>query len=225
MDVALVVIVVLAVVAVTVLRFQAAKKRREAFAVWAAKRGWIYSESDDSYADRFDGTPFGTGNRRRAQNVVVGQLSGRQVVAFDYLYETDAADSKGRRTTKHRYGIVAIALPALVPTLQVSQEGIAGTVVRAVGVKDIELENEDFNREFKVKGDDRKFASDVLHPQMMAFLMQSKGPAWRMSGGDLVSWSKGRLDRRRIDRDLAFLSGVIDQVPGFGWTDRGAASA
>lgn len=201
-------------------RYYAAKKRREAFQAWARSRGWTYSERDDSFAERFDGTPFGQGDSREARNVVQGKHEGRPVIAFDYSYQTHSTDSKGNRTTTtHRFNVVAVGLPAALPTLQVASEGLFGSIGRALGFHDIELENEQFNKRFKVTSGDRKFAYDVLNPRTMELLMAETGPAWRIERGDLLGWERGRLEPALIERQLSFLCRLADGIPRFVWEE------
>lgn len=216
---AVVVIIVVIVLASIVLSYRAKKKRREALAAWSRQRGWQLTESDDSYTKRFEGTPFGTGDNRQARNIMTGRAGDRSCVVFDYRYDTHSTDSKGNRTTStHWFEIVAVSLPRTVPSLEVGREGVFGTMARAVGIKDIELENEDFNRQFKVKSPDAKFAYDVLHPRMMQWLMESGfDRPWRIDGGEIMSWRNGRTKLERVDGSLTFLGAVIDRVPGFAW--------
>ena len=54
-----------------------------------------------------------------------------------------------------------------------------GRLIGRLTNRDIELESEDFNRAFTVSCPDRKFASDVLHPRMMEFLLQHRALAFR----------------------------------------------
>ncbi|MEZ5191462.1 MAG: DUF3137 domain-containing protein [Nocardioides sp.] len=57
---------------------------------------------------------------------------------------------------------------------------------------DIELESEDFNRAFTVTCSDRKFASDVLHPRMMEFLLAHTEASFRSDRRYVLTVSAGR---------------------------------
>ena len=54
------------------LGWKAAKERRAAFAALAAQRGWVWTERDDSWTERFGGDPFGIGADHKARNVLTG---------------------------------------------------------------------------------------------------------------------------------------------------------
>ena len=66
-----------------------------------------------------------------------------------------------------------------LPPLSVDPENFLDRFVGRLTDNDIDLESEDFNRAFTVSCPDRKFASDVLHPQMMEFLLEHRQVGWR----------------------------------------------
>jgi hypothetical protein len=218
----------LAVVAVLVGGFVLERKRRERLMLFALKRGWQYVGEDPGLTDRFAGTPFGRGDRRRARNVLTGEESGRPFTAFDYSYETHSTDSKGNRTTTtHRFGVCVVPLPGPLGVVEVTPEGMFSRAAGAVGLtSDIDLESEDFNRMFRVRADDRKLASDVLTPRLMHFLVSVRPAAWRLQGRHILSWHTGRLDPAEVVRTCAVLCRVVEGIPSFVWKDAdpGAAS-
>lgn len=98
---------VIVVVGVVIGGWTRERKRREALFAWCAQHGWTYAGVDESLTGRWTGTPFGTGERRRAENVMHGMLGSRRALAFDYSYQTSTTDSKGNRsTTTHRFAVV-----------------------------------------------------------------------------------------------------------------------
>jgi hypothetical protein len=211
----------LGVVAVLVGGYLLDRKRRDRILAFCLARGWKYVDEDPSVADRWTGEPFGHGDRRRARNVIRGQGSGRDFVAFDYSYETHSNDSQGRRkTTTHHFAVCAVAIPAYLPTLQVCPAGVFGKLADAVGLtSDIDLESEDFNRAFTVRADDRKFATDVLSPRTMQYLLTAPAQAWRIQGNSVLRWKSGRLDPADIVIATSVLDRVADGIPDFVWKD------
>ena len=151
------------------LGYLAEKKRREMLQGVAAARGWTYVQRDDTWADRFDGSPFGLGHNRQAHNILSGQHDGRPFVGFDYVYYTTetSTDSQGRTTRRevsHWYSVLALRTVDGLPRLEVSPEGFFSRAIGKLTNSDIELESEDFNRAFTVECEDRRFAYDILHP-------------------------------------------------------------
>ena len=212
------------VVLIGVLSLLAAKKRREGFAALAAAHGWTYTERDDRWCDTFDGSPFGLGHNRKATNVLTGQYDGRGFVAFDYVYYTTetSTDSDGHshsREVSHRFGVVALDVGVHFPPLQVTPEGMFGRMIGRITGRDIELESEDFNRAFTVKCPDRKFASDLLHPRMMEYLLQHPDSSFRFDGSWTLSVENGQARIEEVEPRLAVIDGVLDKVPEFVWRE------
>jgi hypothetical protein len=201
--------------------WQQEQKRRELLLTWATNSGFTYVVEDDGWCERWQGSPFGEGDHRKAANVVTGTVADRPFVAFDYSYQTHSSDGKGgRSTTTHRYVVASVQLPAYLPQLQVTPENVLTRLGNAFGLDDIELESEDFNRRFRVQAGDRKFACDVLTPRTMQLLMSRPALSWRIDGTDIVAWQDGRLSPGVALRTTSQLRDVIDGIPSFVWHDR-----
>lgn len=214
------------VVLVAVLGHLAAKKRREEFAAFAASKGWTYVQRDDRWCNRFDGHPFGTGEDRTAQNIVTGRYDDRAFEAFDYSYVTTSTstDANGNTTTDrttHSFSVVAIETGVELPRLEVAPEHWFGRMVGRLTNRDIELESEDFNRAFTVTCPDRKFASDVLHPQMMEFLLGHRDLGWRFQDRALLAVHSGDHSLVELEARLGIIDGILDRVPEFVWREVG----
>ena len=125
--------------------------------------------------------------------MLTGPFQGRQIVAFDYSYQTHSTDSKGQRTTQtHKFGVVVMQLPGPLPHLQVTHEGIfGGAVANALGFRDLQFESDQFNRAFRVKADDERFGHAVVHPRMMELLLARGEIGWRIEGNSLIGWDSG----------------------------------
>jgi hypothetical protein len=198
------------------------RKRQARLREFCLSQGWSYTESDQSLVGRWRGTPFETGDNRKARNAIGGSHGPYAMTAFDYSYETHSTDSKGNRTTTtHHFGIVSLELPAYLPTLSVTPENVLTRLGGAVGLGDIQLESEDFNRKFRVKCKDPKFASDVLHPRTMERLLAQQASNWRICGTDIICWETGRLSPEVILARASLLALVVDGVPSFVWRDHG----
>lgn len=197
------------------------RKRRQRIMQYAVARGWTYVDEDPSLADRWQSEPFGRGDTRRARNVIRGHEHGRPFVAFDYSYETHSTDSQGRRTaTTHRFAVCVVTIPAYLPSLEVAPEGLFRKMATAVGLTtDIDLESEDFNRAFCVRAADRKFATDVLSPRTMEFLLTAPSAAWRVEGTEMFRWQTGRLDPADVVVSTSVLDRLADGIPSFVWKD------
>jgi len=97
-------LVVVVVVGVVAFQHWREKKRREAFQQLAASLGLRYTVRDEAMGQHFSYLdPLDRGYNRYAFNILHGEYQGHPVQAFDYHYETESTDSKGRRTTHHHY--------------------------------------------------------------------------------------------------------------------------
>lgn len=220
------VLVVAAGIGFVVLGYLAAKRRHEEMASIARQRGWSYAPRDDRWTETWQGSPFGTGHDRRADNVLQGAYDGRRFVAFDYRYSTTetSTDAQGHRQSRevhHPFSVVALDLGYGFPELSVTPEGFFGRAWGRLTNSDIELESEDFNRMFTVTCPDRKFASDVLHPQMMEYVMTAPDLGWRFASGWLLATTEGQHAIADVDAKLTRIDGIGDRIPEFVWRAAG----
>ena len=215
--VVIVVVFVFLVIGIAIIGYLQAKKRREELAAYAVSRGWRFESVQPLLVDRFQGPPFGMGHSRQAENAVYGKHDGRDFVSFDYEYKTTSGSGKNRRTTTHRFSVLAMSLGVAMPSLSVDPENFLERFVGRLTNSDIDLELEDFNRAFTVTSPDRKFASDVLHPQMMEFLLQRRDVGWRFERDSMLMVSSGQRSIEQIDATLALMDQITDLIPEFVW--------
>lgn len=202
--------------------WQQEQKRHELLMMWATNSGYSYVREDDGWCARWTRAPFGEGDQRRAENVVTGADRDRTFACLDYSYQTHTSDGRGgTTTTTHRYVVSSIQLATYLPALQVTPENMLTRLGNALGLDDIELESEDFNRRFRVSCHDPKFASDVLSPRTMQALLARPDLSWRFDGQDAVAWRDGKLAPAAAMADLAVLRAVLDGIPSFVWHDLG----
>ncbi len=204
-------------VVVVVFSYLAAKKRREAMATYAAARGWRFEAEQPLLVDRFTGPPFGLGFGRRAYNVLYGSHDGRDLVSFDYEYKTQTSNGKQTTTQVHRFSVLGLSMGVHLPPLSVDPENVLERFVGRLTGNDIDLESEEFNRSFTVACPDRKFASDVLHPQMMEFLLAHRQVGWRFEQDSMLMIAQGRRTPAQIEATIEVMDGITDRVPEFVW--------
>ncbi len=205
---------------VAYLAWKAEQKRIAELQAYAASRGWAYTPRDDTWHERFNGSPFHSGHGRRSTKILTGPHDGRQASVFDFVYHTTetSTDAQGHTRTRevsHRFNVVALALGAMTPGLAVSPEGVFGRLIGRMFNNDIELESEEFNRAFTVNSEDRKFAFDVLHPRMMELLLQHRDTAWRIDQGWLLTVENGSYEIPDVERRLDFADRLLDSMPDF----------
>ncbi|MBV9096974.1 MAG: hypothetical protein JO079_02850 [Frankiaceae bacterium] len=196
--------------------------RRNALFQWATANKWQFAVTDNAWAMRWNGSPFGEGDTRRARNVIRGTWKSSPFVSFDYSYETHTSDGRGGSSTQvHRYTVASLALPADLPRLQVTPESVFSRLGHALGMADIDLASEDFNRAFRVNCPDPKFASDALPPRTMELLLSRTHFCWRIEVTDLICWWSGEQTAVAVTEALSTMSDVVAGIPSFVWHDHG----
>jgi len=153
--------------------------------------------------------------RGRPGEMFAGDYRGRGMCALDYTYTT----SNGKTTQTHHVHLVALNLPAALPPLTVSRDS---ALRRAFG-NDIELESKLFNDTFRIDCADQRYASAVLHPQLMEWMLANPGLEWQFAGNALVSWGTGQFTAPDVLARLHAMVGVIDRIPPFVLRDYGVA--
>jgi len=197
------------------------RKRQERLTAWAHAVGWTYSPRDPGrgLATLQTGRPFGQGHSRRVTEVLTGTYEGHPAVSFTYGWATGSGDEK-RRYEAH---VVGIALPAYLPTLELTPEGLGARLAKALGARDLQLESAAFNAAYRVDAPDARTAHAILHPRTLERLLRpdAVGMSWRIEGTWLLSWETGSTDTERIAPRLGVLAAVVRGVPRHVWQDHG----
>jgi hypothetical protein len=216
----LVAIVIILIVGFGVVRWQLHKRKIATFRAFAAQRGWIYAERDPSLTERFLGTPFGQGHGKRAEHVLAGQHRGRPLVAFEYTYKEWRGNRDKRRTVTYTHTVVALGTPAARPTLELGRAGLGRKLLGLVGIRDLQLESDEFNKTFQIRTEDDRFAYAVLHPRTMEWMLadqRCRELPFRFERSDLVTWRQRSIDLEAVVGMLDYLCDVLDRVPTFVW--------
>lgn len=175
---------------------------------------WVLVGRDDSLIDRYGLTT--TGFEHTTEKVVRGSNDGLPVEGFVHRWKTQrtetTTDSEGRTQTRtvtenHDEVVAAVTLPFPFPLLSVDG-GWGGRRVR--------FESEEFNDRFKVRCDDARFASDVMHPRTMEFLLAAQPPGFRIESG-LVRFQVGAHDSETLGFCADFAHEFFSRVPSFVW--------
>jgi hypothetical protein len=190
----------------------AARRRRDflrARAQAAYQLGW-FPAPPNLWLAEIAGTVF---QRGRPDEMVTGDFRGRGMCAFDYTYTTTT--SNGQTTTTCH--VVALNLPVALPPLMLTKDS---KLARRLG-RDLELESKAFNDAFRIGCADNRYASAVLHPRMMEWMLHNPGLEWQFAGNALVSWGTGYWTVPDVLARLEAMNGVIELVPSFVLRDYG----
>ena len=170
---------------------QIRKKRARAVAALAQRIGFSFTAEDyDECVVHMPFALFSKGERRRVELMVSGTHESLPLQMFDYWYY----EQSGRSGTYHRFTCALLTIPAACPELQVSHEDFVTRLGEHLGLHDVTLEYDDFNKRFRVKCNDQKFAFALLDGEMMQWLLGADGFATFEVIGPWVLLACAKLD-------------------------------
>jgi hypothetical protein len=157
--------------------------------------GFAFSAKD---ADRIVSMPFALfskGDGRAVECILSGTHDGLPMRLFDYWYYDETSDGRGNRSRQyHRFTCALVTIPAACPRFQLGYENFLTRIGDHLGLNDVELEYDDFNRRFRVKCADQKFAFSLLDGRMMEWLLGSASFAALEIDGPWVLVAAEKLD-------------------------------
>lgn len=171
--------------------YYAAKKRREEMAKVAKQLSLNYQADDDLEREKVysDISLFNIGHSREALNVIGGNKDNYYVDIFDYKYVTGA----GKNSQLHSNSVCVLTIPQSFRFLSIRPENFLDKIVAAIGFDDIDFESKEFSSRYCVKSNDKKFAYDIIHPQMMGFLLSTETPFIEINGSHMVFYIEKRI--------------------------------
>ena len=185
------------------------QKRRREVAQAAAALGLEYSADDPYGLLELPFTLLSEGDGRGCNNVIAGTYEEMPVKEFDYWYYTESTNSKGGTSrTYHYFSCAVTEVQAECPHVAISPESILTRLADHLGFQDIQFESEEFNRRFRVKSSDPKFATDLVDARMMQWLDDGKGWSFEVCGPWLLC-SGSRLRAPTLSSLLDVLKGRL----------------
>jgi hypothetical protein len=175
---------------------------------------WQLIGRDDTLIAKYDLTTAGFGHT--TDKAIRGSNDGLPIEAFIHRWKTQRTetytDSNGHTRTRtvtenHSEVVTAIMMPFSFPMLSVGG---------GWGGKKVRFESEEFNDRFTVRSDNPKFASDVIHPRTMEFLMAAQPPGFRIAGKGM-RFSVDKHDTQLIAFCADFAHEFFGRVPSFVW--------
>ncbi len=234
--------VMLIVILASVVQAQAKKKRQAELLDFATRRGFVLHPNEASGCGSFMSgystggsilgnndfvaggqvaarlasmfqafSPFGVGHSKLISNVITGELPWGSLYTFDYRYVTGG----GKSRAEHHYGIVAFRVPLNFVKLNIRSEGFMDALGGALGIRDIQFESDEFNREYYVKCENDRFAFDILHPSMMEYLLSLQKLNWQLMGPYIVLIQSGNWPVAMLDSLIATTERFVQLIPDY----------
>ncbi|WP_194291396.1 hypothetical protein [Cumulibacter manganitolerans] len=185
-------------------------RRARRIQAFAASRGMGYTSRNDGWARLDLGYPHGIGDSHKARHVLTGVHHGRPIAVFEHQWSTGS----GKQRSSHSARVTVMGLPRAFPRVEVRTEGLLSRAARRLGVRDIELESESFNDEYRISGD-RRFAYDVLNPPFMQWMLDNAAGGFCINGPHIAVTVDGRIDLRYVDGEIAYLDAIVSRLPRY----------
>lgn len=83
----------------------------------------------------------------------------------------------------------------------------------AYGTVGLDVVSGDFNDRYRVRTSDPRFASDVLDPLWIAYLLDHATPSWRIEEGHIVMFSDGLMAPDRLHRSIGQMLWMLEHFP------------
>ncbi len=181
---------------------------------FAARFGWSYMSAGGEWSRKLLRYPFGIGSRRRDTAILRGEFAGMPCATFVHEFEFRA---EGYENVPQVFQVTTVQLPFPLSSVDIVPEDAWARTAKFLGGQDIEFESEEFNRNWRVKSGNAKFAHDVIHPRMMERLnrFDSLGLAIRIEGDTVLCWQAGRQPVDNLAKRLSVLCGVARLIPEF----------
>lgn len=178
----------------------------------------------DRFLEAFRGfDPFGKGHSPEVSNLIAGRREGVDWFIFDYNYKVTTSNGKTTTTTTYRNGIAAVRIPMTLPGMRLSRESFMDRVMEKLGRREVEFESAEFNKLYFVQCRDQKAAYDLIHPQMMEYLLSIPVRDWQFAGPFLLIWQNSYYSPMEIHRVMQDIEGFLERVPNYVKQDRGFA--
>lgn len=222
MELTLFLVVAVLVVAGAIYGSIQARKRREGLFALAQRLNLRFNpDSDYELASQYGFLKeLNRGDNRYAANVLSGSYQGKDVLAFDFHYETHSTDSKGHQQTQHHwFSLLIMTLPAAFPVLTIRREGIFTKIAEVFGYQDIKFESAEFSKNFCVRSPDKKFAYDVCNAKMIEYLLGNRDLSVEIENQALAFVFGSRLSVEQFENDLQRLVEIRTRLPDYLFTN------
>jgi hypothetical protein len=152
-----------------------AQRSGESIQSVAARNGLEHSAVDPFGCTRVAFSLFRKGDGRVVEDVVWHQRpDGLVTRAFDFSYYVETEDDFGHVHRQHtRFSCVMAQADGAWPEVSITREGIMEKALDLLGLGDIELESDEFNRRFALRSPDRRFAVTLVDARMIDFLLST----------------------------------------------------
>ncbi|GAA0577090.1 hypothetical protein HPO96_14960 [Kribbella sandramycini] len=143
--------------------------------------------------------------------VTVGTVHGREIFVVDCMHVRYGMTlGRGARFKKqpHTAHVVLLPLPVELPPIVVSKQYLVNH-----RPNEWRSGNPAFDERFDVQSSDRNYASALLAPGLVDWILRNPALQWRISGNALIGWNEYRWTPAGATGMANALRGVADAIP------------
>ena len=193
MELALVIIGILAVVGVIILvahKFE--KARSEKLKAVADQLGLQFHLDGDIAVRNAIGQLrlFNQGHGRKTRNMLSGRTEDVDVAIFGYRYKTGS----GKHQHTHQQTVISFQSPHLsLPEFELRPEHVFHKIGQAFGYKDIDIASHpEFSKRYVLRGQNEAAIREMFTPELLEFLESQKGVSIEAPNNQLIYYRAGK---------------------------------
>jgi hypothetical protein len=203
MEVALVIIGILAVVGVIMIvahKFE--KTRSEQLRAVADQLGLQFHPNGDTAVQNAIGQLrlFNQGRGRKTRNMLSGRTEDVDVAIFGYRYKTGG----GKHQHTHQQTVISFRSPNLsLPEFELRPEHTFHKIGQAFGYKDIDVDSHPvFSKRYVLRGQNEAAIRDLFTPEILEFFESQKGVSIEAANDRLIYYRAGKRIKPENVRSL-----------------------
>ena len=168
-----------------------------------------YATESQEWISKYAGfRPFGNSSES-IKHLFQGHSQNMPFEAFQYQYTTGS----GKSRTTHSFAVASLVVPAILPSMAVTKEGILDQVGKMFGGQDIQFESEEFNRRLRVVGPNVRAVHACIDPKMMEFLLGWSVSSLQVETNRVVVHCQGIIEEEYVASTMEFLPQFWNNVP------------
>lgn len=188
---------------------------------WERLTGQVESENS-GFLSQFQGfAPFGRGHSQAVKMLIAGRRGDIDWALMDYQYKVTTSNGKSTSTVTYNVGVVAAKVPLAMPPMSLTQENFFNRIGEWVGRRELKTESSEFNDRYFIQTSDEQATYDLLHPQMIEYLMGLPVRFWQMGGTWVLLHQPSLYDPLGFRQAMAEIEGFWERVPEYVREDRG----
>jgi hypothetical protein len=201
-------------------------KREQAFAQFARSNGMDWRNGNDTSILDLPFHFLQQGSGRGVDDVIAGRWKGLPVDSAHYWYYDESTSMERGQMRRHRnyhhFTVVVAACSLQLPYLGIHQQSLFSRAAELIGVNGLQFESEEFNRHFKVDGQDPALAYKVIDAHMMEWLL-GPGRSFNFALNDryLLMSTHRITDPKGLVPFFDAAKAFIDNIPRLVWQEYG----